>query len=157
MIFGGDIMSIGERIISLRKARNISQSQLAGLLDVSRQAVSKWENDLTAPDTLNLIRLADALDTDAEYLATGNHSTVKAPAQVITMVRPVEKIVEVEKIIEKPVEVEKIVEIEKVVETVIEKPVMKKVYRTKYIRNPLEYFFIGAFCFIVGILIGLLL
>lgn len=151
------VVSIGERIVSLRKELNISQSRLAGLLDVSRQAVSKWENDITAPDTLNLIRLADALDTDAEYLATGNHSTIQAPPRVITMVQPVEKIVEVEKIIEKPVEIEKIVELEKVVETVIEKPVIKKVYRTKYIRNPLEYMMVGVICFVFGIMIGLLL
>ena len=64
-------MAIGERIAELRKQRNISQVQLAKALEVSRQAVSKWENDLTTPDTLNLIRLADVLDTDTEYLATG--------------------------------------------------------------------------------------
>ena len=151
-------MSIGERIVSLRKERNISQSQLASMLDVTRQAVSKWENDQTAPDTLNLIRLADALNTDAEYLATGNHSTVKAPAQVVTLIRPVEKIVEkvVEKPIEKIVEVEKVIEVEKIIETVVEKPVIKKIFRTKYVRNPLEYLIVGVLCFGAGMLIGLL-
>ena len=68
-------MSIGGRIIELRKQHNISQGQLAKMLDVSRQAVSKWENDLSSPDTIHLIRLADALSTDLEYLATGcSHS-----------------------------------------------------------------------------------
>ena len=59
-------MSIGERIIELRAQQNISQVQLAKMLDVSRQAVSKWENDQTAPDTIKLIQLADVLDTDVE-------------------------------------------------------------------------------------------
>lgn len=65
-------MTIGQRIISRRKVLNISQMQLAQFMDVSRQAVSKWENDLSAPDTLHLIKLADILETDVEYLATGS-------------------------------------------------------------------------------------
>ena len=149
-------MSIGERIVLLRKERNISQAQLAGLLDISRQAISKWENDISAPDTLNLIRLADALNTDAEYLATGNHSTIKEPPQIVTVVQPIEKIVEVEKIVEKPIVVEKTVEVERIVENVVEKPVIKKVYRTKFVRNPQEYIIVGAICFIFGVIIGLL-
>ena len=78
-------MTIGERITTLRKERNLSQIQLAKMLDVTRQAVSKWENDQTAPDTIKLIQLADVLDTDVEYLATGNHSTIKAQPECITV------------------------------------------------------------------------
>lgn len=150
-------MSIGERIIELRNVKEISQYQLAKLMDVSRQAVSKWENDLAAPDTIRLIQLADVLDTDVEYLATGNHSTIKSAPQVITMVRPVEKIVEVEKVIEKPVYIEKIVEVEKPVETIVERTRVKKVFRTKYMRNPLEFLIVGSISFIAGVLIALLI
>ena len=64
-------MSVGERIAALRKEQNISQGKLAESLGISRQAVSKWETDQSSPDTLNLIRLADALNTEVEYLATG--------------------------------------------------------------------------------------
>ena len=53
-------MSIGERIADLRKAQNLSQGQLADLMEVSRQAVSKWETDQSSPDTIRLIKLADA-------------------------------------------------------------------------------------------------
>ena len=148
-------MSIGERITSLRKDRNISQIQLARLMDVTRQAVSKWENDLTAPDTLKLIQLADVLDTDVEYLATGNHTPIQTKTEVVTVEKPVEIIVE--KVIEKPITVEKIVEVPRYVETTVEKPVIKKVFRTKYIRNPIELFLIGSICFIVGVVVGLLL
>lgn len=150
-------MSIGERITELRKERNIAQADLAKLMDVSRQAVSKWENDQAAPDTVRLIQLADVLDTDVEYLATGNHAKIKSAPQVITMVQPVEKIVEVEKVVEKPVYVEKIVEIEKPVETVVERTRIKKMFRTKYIRNPIEFIIVGGICFVAGILIGMLL
>ena len=148
-------MSIGERITSLRKERNISQVQLARLLDVTRQAVSKWENDLAAPDTIKLIQLADALDTDVEYLATGNHTPVQTKTEVITIEKPVEIVVE--KVIEKPITVEKIVEIPHYVESIVEKPVVKKVFRTKYLRNPIEFVIIGSICFIAGVLVGLLL
>lgn len=150
-------MSIGERISILRKEQNISQVQLARLLDVSRQAVSKWENDLASPDTVKLIQLADVLNTDVEYLATGKHSVIKAPPQVITMVRPVEKIVEVPKVVEKPIYIEKIVEVEKPIETVVEKTRVKKVIRTKYLRSPLEYLIVGVVSFLAGVLIGFLL
>ena len=152
-------MTVGERIAFLRKEMNLSQVQLAKLLDVSRQAVSKWENDLTAPDTIKLIHLADALNTDVEYLATGNHSKIKSPPEVITMVRPVERIVEkvVEKpvIVEKIVEVERIVEVEKLVVTVVERPKIKHVPRIKYLRNPVEFAVVGIACFALGIVIGL--
>ena len=67
--------------------------------------------------------------------------------------RIVEKIVEVEK----PVEVEKIVEIERVVEKTVEVPVIKKLTRVKYLRNPLEFAIVGLLGVIIGILIGLLL
>ena len=146
-------MSVGERILELRKAQNISQVQLADMLSVSRQSVSKWENDLSVPDSSKLIRLAEVLDTDIEYLSTGRRNFARRPPVVLTTVETVEKVVE------KPViqVVEKIVEVEKPVVQYVEKPVIKKVYRTKYVRNPLESFLIGAGCFLLGLLIGALL
>ena len=54
-------MSIGERISTLRKERNISQGQLAEAVGVTRQAVSKWENDLSVPDSMKIIYLAAGL------------------------------------------------------------------------------------------------
>lgn len=78
-------MSIGTRIYELRKKNSISQGQLAAMMDVSRQAVSKWENDTSTPDALKLIKLADIFNVDIEYLATGSNRTPSrvdtAPAQ----------------------------------------------------------------------------
>ena len=136
--------TLGKRIMRHRKQLSLTQDQLAEQLGVTAQAVSKWENDQTAPDTIKLIQLADVLDTDVEYLATGNHSTIKAQPEYIT----------VEKFVEKPVVVEKVVEVERIVETVVEKPVVRKVFRNRYVRNPLEYMLIGVVCFVLGFLVG---
>ena len=156
-------MSIGERITQLRKEQNISQVQLAKALDVSRQAVSKWETGQSIPDMVKLIQLADLLKTDTEYLATGRHSTLKSPPTVVTVVEKVDTIVE--KIVEKPVvvekrveiEVEKVVEVERVVEKRIEVPKIKKVTRIRYLRNPLEFAIVGIVGFAIGILVGILI
>lgn len=148
-------MSIGERITELRKLEHISQADLAKALSVSRQAVSKWENDLANPDAANLIRMAEVLDTDIEYLTTGRRSYGRRPPVVIKITETVEKIVE------KPVvrEVQKVVE--KVVEVpvvqLVEKPVIQKVYRTQYVRNPLEFLIVAVFFFLLGLVIGFFL
>ena len=65
-------MTIGNRINELRKARGYTQEYIAEQLGVSRQAVSKWEQDLSSPDTGNLIALSELLNTSVTYLATGN-------------------------------------------------------------------------------------
>lgn len=150
-------MSIGERIADLRKGKNLSQGQLASLLEVSRQAVSKWENDTASPDTLRLIQLADVLSTDVEYLATGKKS--KPQIQRVYVNVPEIR----EKIIEKPVEKKVIQYVEKpvvqTVEKVVEKPVIKvkRVIRYRYLRNPMEFVLLGIGCFLLGILVGYLL
>lgn len=148
-------MSLGERILELRKAANMSQADLARAMDVSRQAVSKWETDQSSPDASNLILLSDLLDTDIEYLTTGRRTYGRRPPVVIKTTETVEKVVE------KPVVqvVETVVEkvVEKPVVQLVEKPVVKKVYRTKIVRNPIEYGIIGVICFLAGLLVGLLL
>ncbi len=70
-------MSIGNRISELRKKHNYSQEYVAEQLDVSRQAVSKWEQDQTSPDTNNLIALARLFGVSVEYIATGK--TIDVP------------------------------------------------------------------------------
>lgn len=148
-------MSLGERITELRKISGISQNQLAKDMGVSRQAVSKWENGQSTPDPIKIIHLAQILDTDVEYLSTGRRNYGRRPPVVINTVETVEKIVE------KPVVqvVEKVVEkvIEQPVVQIIEKPVIKKVYRTKYYNNLSVLFITGIFCFVIGLLIGIVL
>ena len=160
-------MSVGERIISLRTASSLSQGQLAERMGVSRQAVSKWENDLSCPDPLRLIQLADALNTDVEYLATGRHTAMKVPSEPIVIHQAVEKPVYVEKVVEKPVYLEKsplpvpekVVTVTKEVpvERIVEKPVVKKVVRVHYQNNPLTLLLAALLGLIIGIVIGLLI
>lgn len=64
-------MTIGKRISELRKAKGYTQEYIAEQLGVSRQAVSKWEQDQTSPDTKNLIALSRLLNESVEYIATG--------------------------------------------------------------------------------------
>ena len=74
-------MSIGQRISNLRKDLGYSQEYVAERLDVSRQAVSKWETDASAPDTNNLIALAELFGVSVEYIATGKQSEQAKPTQ----------------------------------------------------------------------------
>lgn len=145
-------MSIGERIAELRKAVGLSQGQVASLLNVSRQAVSKWENDTSSPDTVRLIQLADVLNTDVEYLATGKAANTRVEKVYISVPEIREKIVE--KPVEKPVirYVEK--PIIKTYERTVEKPVIKRIVRVRYVRNPIEFLIVGIVCFAIGILLG---
>lgn len=148
-------MSIGERITELRKSTGHSQLDIANALEVSRQAVSKWENDLAYPDVSNLIRLADLLETDIEYLATGRRTYGRRPPVVIKTTETVERIVEVPVIQTVETVVEHIVE--KPVVKTVEKPVVKKVYRKQYVRHTEEFLMVGLLAFLAGLFVGLVL
>lgn len=128
-------MTVGERIGALRTEKGLSQGQLADELGVSRQAVSKWENDKTSPDTRNLIQIAEVLDTEVEYLATGIHPVYQSPPVVVNVTEKVDK----------------------VVDRVVEKPVIKRVVRIKYRQNPLLLALVGILAFLLGIGIGMLI
>ena len=150
-----EIMSIGERITELRKLQNLTQGQLADALHVSRQAVSKWENGQSNPDSQNLIQLTEVLDTDIEYLTTGRKTYGRRPPVVIKTVETVEKVVEVPVVQVVETVVEKTVE--KPTVQYIEKPVIKKVFRVKYRRNPVELAIVGGIGFLIGLLVGFLI
>lgn len=74
-------MTLGKRISKLRSQRKISQEYLAEQLDVSRQAVSKWENDSSSPDTDHLVRLAELFGVSVDYLATGKEDPPIRPSE----------------------------------------------------------------------------
>lgn len=61
-------MTIGEKLAQLRKQYHYTQEQLADLLGVSRQAVSKWESDLSLPETYKLIQLSKLYDISLDEL-----------------------------------------------------------------------------------------
>lgn len=70
--YGGEkgvfIMTFGEKLFRLRKESNLTQEQLAALLSVSRQSVSKWESDVAYPETEKLLRLGQLFDCSMDYL-----------------------------------------------------------------------------------------
>ena len=126
-------MNIGERITALRKEKNISQTELAKRLNVSRQAVSKWEQGTSSPDTDRLIQLAEILGTEVEYLATGTHPE---PGSVVLNV---------------------VETVERVEEKVVVKEVIRHVPRKPVKKNPIDYWIVGGLGFLLGILVGLIL
>ena len=71
-------MTAGERIYQCRKKKKLSQEYVATVLGVSRQAVSKWENDLSVPDTMNYINLAKIFGVSVEYLVFGEEENATA-------------------------------------------------------------------------------
>ena len=61
-------MTLGDKLSKLRKENNYTQEQLAGVLGVSRQAISKWESNITYPETDKLIRMSELFDCSLDYL-----------------------------------------------------------------------------------------
>lgn len=61
-------MTIGEKILNLRKARGWSQEELAERIGVTRQAVSRWESDSAKPDADKIVALCDLFGVSADYL-----------------------------------------------------------------------------------------
>ena len=61
-------MNLGEKIYELRSENNMSQGDLADKLDVSRQSVSKWENNTAVPDLDKLIKLCDIFEISLDEL-----------------------------------------------------------------------------------------
>ena len=65
-------MSMGIKIQKIRIEKGYSQELVAEQLGVSRQAISKWENDISCPSTDNLIQLSNFFDTPITELTADN-------------------------------------------------------------------------------------
>ena len=61
-------MTFGEKMQALRQSTGMSQDALAERLDVSRQALSRWERDETMPETDKVVVLADIFGVTTDYL-----------------------------------------------------------------------------------------
>jgi len=71
-------MTLGEKLSRLRKEQNLTQEQLAQILGVSRQAVSRWESDLAYPETEKLLRLGDLYHCSMDYLLKDEPNTQRS-------------------------------------------------------------------------------
>lgn len=70
-------MNLGERLLALRKAKQLSQEEVADRLNVTRQTVSKWETDQSTPDFDKIIPLCELYGITADELLTGEKQEQK--------------------------------------------------------------------------------
>jgi len=66
-----DNKTLGERLSAARKNKGLTQDDFAKYLDVTPQAISKWENNLSCPDILLLPKISEILGIGIEELLTG--------------------------------------------------------------------------------------
>jgi transcriptional regulator with XRE-family HTH domain len=65
-------MSLGEKLLDLRKKAGFSQEEVAEKVDVSRQTVSKWETDQTVPELIKAKLLSQLYNVSYDYLISGS-------------------------------------------------------------------------------------
>lgn len=70
-------MTLGEKLTKLRKENNYTQEQLAYVLGVSRQSISKWESDIAYPETDKLLKLGKLYNCSMDYLLNPNAQTTE--------------------------------------------------------------------------------
>ena len=61
-------MDIGEKIRMARIKANLTQEQVAEVLNVSRQTISNWETGKTYPDIVSVVKLSDLYDISLDHL-----------------------------------------------------------------------------------------
>lgn len=121
--------SLGQRIYMLRKQKNMSQGDLADRLEVSRQTVSKWENDSSLPELDKIIRLCELFKVSSDYILRGITEDTESKEKEQTVIR------------EKTVIIEKHTDI-------------KAVFSTGLIINALFFLFISPKTFYIPLLFG---
>lgn len=61
-------MTLGQKLRKIRSKFGLSQEQLAEVINVSRQAITKWENDGGLPDVSNLQEISEVFGVTVDYL-----------------------------------------------------------------------------------------
>ncbi len=77
-------MNLGEKIYEIRKEKGVSQDVLAGKLGVTRQTISNWENNVTAPDISQAKKLSEELGISLNELL-GEKPEVKKSSKKVTV------------------------------------------------------------------------
>lgn len=68
-------MKLSDKIVGLRKSNGMSQEDLAEKLDVSRQAISRWESGAAMPDANNILQLSKLFDVTTDYLLNDDYQS----------------------------------------------------------------------------------
>ena len=76
-------MNFGEQIKSIRKEKDLTQEQFASKLNISRQAVSNWENNKNLPDIEMLILMSDVFQISLDQLIKGDEQMNNMTEKVI--------------------------------------------------------------------------
>ncbi len=66
-------MKLSDKLIVLRKGKGWSQEDFAEKLDVSRQAISRWENGTALPDAQNILRISKLFNVTSDYLLNDDY------------------------------------------------------------------------------------
>lgn len=86
-------MTIGEKIYKFRTEQNLSQGRLSEMLDVSRQSVSKWENNAAVPDLDKIIKLSEIFGVTVDELVKEEvHTEIPEKPVQVTSSFPAKKI-----------------------------------------------------------------
>ena len=85
-------MTIGEKIQALRKQKGLSQEDLSARMEVSRQAISKWEMGESIPDVNNIMQLSEIFNVTTDYiLRNGEQPAISAPSPSMDEEKPTKK------------------------------------------------------------------
>ena len=90
-------MTLDKKLARLRKKAGLSQAEVSEELDVSRQAVTKWETGLSRPSTENLQSLSKLYNVPLEYLLDESGDELPAPAAPAAERAPEQKVQKKEK------------------------------------------------------------
>ncbi|MGI6578489.1 MAG: DUF5680 domain-containing protein [Eubacteriales bacterium] len=77
-------MIFSEKLQLLRKNKGLTQEEMAEKLDVSRQAVAKWESGQVYPDISNLIQISNLLNVTIDFLVRDQECTLNVPSNTTT-------------------------------------------------------------------------
>ena len=75
--------NLGEKLFELRKAKNLSQEEVADKLGVTRQSVSKWETNQSTPDFDKIVPLCELFEISTDELLIGKREDKKEIKEVI--------------------------------------------------------------------------
>ena len=76
-------MSLGEKLLKLRKKKGLSQEEVADILHVTRQTISKWETDQSMPDFDKVVPICNLYEISTEELFHDEVSTVREGEEVL--------------------------------------------------------------------------
>jgi len=76
------ILTLSEKISALRKQSGLSQEDLAAMMNITRQAVSRWEQGESVPDIDNLVQLSTIFKVSTDYLLKDGASATSAATQI---------------------------------------------------------------------------